>query len=150
MGAFLLLTWVGGHWPNLYAASYLAKTIAAAGLLIYFRNHYTSIRWNYWWLGVIVGIIGVVQWVGMEKFLLHIWPNYPRPGTDVFIPGKFFTSSATMWIFIIIRWLGASLVRSVRRVNKSAGRSASELMELRKLLPARNGFAGWMEVPRPF
>jgi CAAX prenyl protease-like protein len=110
MAAFLLLTWVGGHWPGLYPASYVAKTIAAAGLLFYFRNHYTKIRWNYWWLGVVIGILGVVQWVGMEKLILHYWPNYPRPTVDVYNPYEHFGSAAAMWAFIITRWIGASLV----------------------------------------
>ena len=110
MAAFLLLTWVGGHWPGLYRASYVAKTIAAAALLIYYRHHYTKIRWNYWWLGILVGIVGVVQWVGMEKSILHFWPNYPRPSVDIYNPYEHFGSAATMWSFIIIRWLGASLM----------------------------------------
>jgi CAAX prenyl protease-like protein len=110
MAAFLLLTWAGGHWPNLYPASYVAKTIAAAALLIYCRNHYTRIRWNHWWLGVIVGIVGVVQWVGMETLILHFWPNYPRPGVEVWNPYGHFGSPALMWAFIITRWMGASLV----------------------------------------
>jgi CAAX prenyl protease-like protein len=110
MAAFLLLTWVGGHWANLYPASYVAKTIAAAGLLIYFRKYYTTIRWNWWWLGVIVGILGVVQWVGMEKLILHLWPDYPRPSVEVWNPYEHFNSPAMMWGFIIIRWMGASLV----------------------------------------
>jgi len=110
MAAFLLLTWVGGHWPALYPASYVAKTIAAAGLLFYFRNVYTKIHWNYWWLGVLMGIVGVVQWVGMEKGILHFWPNYPRPSVDIYNPYDHFNSAAAMWSFIIIRWMGASLM----------------------------------------
>lgn len=110
MAAFLLLTWAGGHWPDFYPASYVAKTIVAAGLLIYFRNYYSKIRWNFWWLGVVVGILGVVQWVGMEKLILHVWPNYPRPGVEVWNPNEHFSSPALMWSFIIIRWAGASLV----------------------------------------
>ena len=110
MAAFLLLTWMGGHWPALFPASYIAKTLAAAALLFYFRHQYTRIRWNYWWLGVVVGIVGVVQWVGMEKLILHGWPNYPRPSVEVYNPYEHFTSAAGMWSFIIIRWLGASMV----------------------------------------
>jgi CAAX prenyl protease-like protein len=110
MGAFLLLTWVGGHWPNLYAASYVAKTIAAAAILFYFRHQYTRFRWSYAWLGVIVGLLGLVQWVGMEKLILHFWPDYPRPSVEVWNPYEHFQSPAVMWAFIIVRWLGASLM----------------------------------------
>jgi hypothetical protein len=59
---------------------------------------------------VIVGIIGVVQWVGMEKLLLHFWPNYPRPTVKLFIPHENFQSAALMWAFIIVRWLGPTIV----------------------------------------
>lgn len=110
MAAFLLLTWAGGQRPELYPPSYVLKTIIAAALLIYFRNHYTRIRWNFWWLGVIVGVVGVVQWVGMEKLILHFWPNYPRPSVDIWNPYEHFSSPSLMWSFIIIRWMGASLV----------------------------------------
>ncbi|HEV8292307.1 MAG TPA: hypothetical protein VGP94_10300, partial [Tepidisphaeraceae bacterium] len=110
MAAFLLLTWMGGHWPSAYPASYVAKTVVAAGLLFYFWNHYTKIRWSYWWLGILVGIIGVVQWVGMEKLILHFWPNYPRPSVEVWNPYEHFGSAAAMWGFIIVRWMGASLL----------------------------------------
>jgi uncharacterized protein len=110
MGAFLLLTWVGGHWPSLYPLSYVAKTIVAAGLVFLFWNHYTKIRWNFWWLGIIVGILGVVQWVGMEQLILHYWPNYPRPSVEVYDPTDHFGSGEAMWAFILIRWAGAALV----------------------------------------
>jgi len=110
MAAFLLLTWAGGHWPGLYPASYVLKTIVAAALLIYFRNHYTTIRWNFGWLGVIVGIVGVVQWVGMEELILHFWRNYPRPSVEVWNPYEHFANPSLMWAFIIVRWMGASLV----------------------------------------
>jgi CAAX prenyl protease-like protein len=110
MAAFLALTWVGGHWPALYPASYIAKTLAAAALLIYFRRRYTRIRWNYWWLGVIVGVIGIVQWVGMEKLILHFWPSYPRPTVDIFNPHEKFSTASVLWAFIAIRWLGPTLV----------------------------------------
>jgi len=110
MGAFLLLTWVGGHWPDAYPGSYVAKKIVAAGLLIYFRKYYTKSRWNFWWLGILIGIVGVVQWVGMEKLILHFWPNYPRPSVEIWNPYQHFVSPAAMWSFIAIRWMGASLV----------------------------------------
>jgi CAAX prenyl protease-like protein len=111
MGAFLLFTWAGGQWPSLFVASYVAKTFIAALLLVVLWRHYTPIRWNYWWLGILMGVVGVVQWVGMEKGLLHVWPNYPRiEGGEPFDPTRAFASPATMWGFIAIRWAGASLV----------------------------------------
>ncbi|HEY2587428.1 MAG TPA: CAAX prenyl protease-related protein [Tepidisphaeraceae bacterium] len=110
MAVFLAFTWAGGHWPGFYVASYVTKTLLTAFLLILFRRQYASIRWNYAWLGALLGVIGIVQWVCMERALLHAWPNYPRLPTDVLDPTKAFASRAGVWSFIAIRWAGASLV----------------------------------------
>jgi uncharacterized protein len=110
MGAFLLFTWVAGQWPDTFAWTYVIKTAAAAVLLWLFWDRYTPIKWNYAWLGVLVGVVGVVQWVGMETLLLHYWPNYPRMSHDVYIPSEHFSNPTMMWLFIAIRWGGASLV----------------------------------------
>jgi uncharacterized protein len=110
MAVFLAFTWAGGHWPGFYVTSYVTKTLLTALLLILFRRHYSTIRWDYAWLGALLGVVGIVQWVGMEKGLLHLWPNYPRITTDVLDPTSAFTSRAGLWSFIAIRWAGASLV----------------------------------------
>jgi hypothetical protein len=110
MAAFLLCTYIGGQWPDLYVASYIIKTFAAALLIILFWKRYTPIRWNYWWLGILLGIVGVVQWIGMERLLLHYFPNYPRVGGTPFDPHEAFKYAGNMWTFIAIRWAGAALV----------------------------------------
>src|SRR5687768_17257565 len=70
MFTFLALVWLGGYWskehPWTYVAAYVARTVIVAGLLIYLWPCFTKIRWNHWWLGVIVGVIGIFQWVGMQ------------------------------------------------------------------------------------
>ena len=111
MGAFLLFTWAASLWPSFFVASYVAKTFVAAVLLALLWRHYTKIRWSYWWLGILMGIVGVFQWVCMERGLLHVWPHYPRIGSGPpFDPTKAFASPAAMWSFIAVRWAGASLV----------------------------------------
>lgn len=112
MAVFLALTWVGGAWPGLYVASYVAKSFAAAALLFLMRRRYTRICWDYWWLGIIVGVVGIVQWVGVEELLLRYFPAYPRVpgGGEPFDPLKTFASPVAAWAFIIIRWAGAALV----------------------------------------
>jgi len=111
MGAFLVLTWAGGHWPSLYISTYIAKTFLAGLLLVVLWRHYTPIRWNYWQLGILMGIIGVAQWVGMERILLHFWPHYHLLDSGPpFDPTKTFTSPAGMWSFIAVRWAGAAIV----------------------------------------
>ena len=110
MGAFLVFTWAGGHWPSFFVASYVIKTFLTAILLVALWPHYTKIRWNAWGLGIILGVIGVIQWVGMERALLHFWPNYPRLSAEPMDPYMAFSSGAARWAFIAIRWAGASLV----------------------------------------
>ena len=111
MGAFLLFTWAGGHWPSFFVASYVAKTFVAAVLLALLWRHYTKIRWSYWWLGIVMGIVGVFQWVCMERGLLHVWPHYHWVESGPpFDPTEAFGSPAAMWSFIAVRWAGASLV----------------------------------------
>jgi hypothetical protein len=110
MLVFLAFTWAGGHWETFFVTSYVFKTVLTAILLILFWKHYTKITWSFWWLGIILGIVGVFQWVGMERLLLHYWPNYPRLSGTVFDPTHAFTSPAQMWAFIAVRWAGAALV----------------------------------------
>jgi CAAX prenyl protease-like protein len=111
MGAFLAFTWAGGYWPSFFVASYVAKTFVAALLLAVLWRHYTKIRWSYWWLGIVMGVVGVVQWVCMERGLLHVWPNYHiAKNGPPFDPTRAFHSPAAMWSFIAVRWAGASLV----------------------------------------
>jgi uncharacterized protein len=110
MVAFLLLTQVGIWWPGTYVVSYVAKTLLVAALLIVSWKHYTAIRWDYWWLGALLGIVGVVQWVGMEKLLLQHFPHYPRFGVEPYDPTTAIPSPGLRWAFIGVRWAGASLL----------------------------------------
>ena len=110
MAVWLVLTWAGGYWHSFYVPSYVLKVFLTAIPLALFWRYYERIRWDYWWLGLLLGIVGVVQWVGMEKLLLHAWPNYPRVSADVLDPARAFATRAGMWSFIAIRWAGASLV----------------------------------------
>lgn len=110
MAVFLAFTWAGSQWPRFYPVSYIIKTLAAAALLVLFWRQYTKVSWHDWWLGAIVGVIGVVQWVGMEKAMLHAFPNYPRMAHEAYIPGEHIATPWMRWAFIGIRWAGAALV----------------------------------------
>jgi hypothetical protein len=110
MAIWLLFTWAGGHWETFYPASYFLKVFLTPVPLFLFWRNYTKIRWTYWWLGIVLGVVGVFQWVGMEKGLLHVWPNYPRPSAPILDPTAAFASPAARWSFIAIRWAGAALV----------------------------------------
>ncbi len=111
MAAFLILTGVGGKWSSLFVTSYVVKTFLTAALLVLLWRRYTRVSWSYWWLGIIVGIVGIFQWVGVEELLLRYWPNYPKiPGGASFDASTAFASAWQQWAFIIIRWAGAALV----------------------------------------
>ena len=110
MGIFLVLTWVGGTWPATYPATYVGKTIATAVALFLLRGHFTRIVWRYWWLGILVGIVGIVQWVGMETLILQYWPHYPRMSHEPYDPFAHFHSAAGAWSFIAVRIAGATLL----------------------------------------
>jgi uncharacterized protein len=115
MALFLVLVWVGsrgeltpaGHaW---YPWAYVARTFAVAALLWFFRRSYAPIRWNHWWLGLIVGVAGVVQWVGMQLALEQRFEFFKPAGT-AFNPELFFADPAARWSFIAVRLLGAAVV----------------------------------------
>ncbi len=113
MAAFLLLIGLVGYVTD-HPWGYLPRAIVVPILLAMFWKYYTKIRWDYWWLGAIMGVLGVVQWIGMEKLLEHVWifgKQYPffMARAEVVDPTEQFTSPAMMWTWIAIRWATASL-----------------------------------------
>ncbi len=109
MGIFLALTWAGAQWRWAFAASYVAKTVLTGGALALLWRRYTRIRWEFWWLGFLVGIVGVAQWIGMQLLLQKHVP-FLRPGGDAFNPLEYFQSAAGRDAFIAVRLIGAVLV----------------------------------------
>jgi len=105
---FLLFVGVGNYLPSLYAVSYVARTVIVGGMLVAWWPRYTAVRWNAWWLGVVVGVIGVVQWVGMQIWLQNHF-SYFKPATDVFDPTRTLSPS-WLYAFLVIRIAGASVV----------------------------------------
>jgi CAAX prenyl protease-like protein len=115
MLAFLVLVWVGGTWKSLYAPAYVARALIVPVLLAVLWRQYTRIRWNGWWLGAIVGVVGVFQWVLMQRWieahLGHLPTLRPPAAEDVFNPFRdIHGSPAMVWTFIAIRVAGAALV----------------------------------------
>ena len=113
MLVFLGFVWLGSAWskehPWTYPVAYVARTVIVAGLLVWLWPCYTKIRWNHWWLGLIVGVIGIFQWVGMQLFLQNRFEHF-RPGPDFFNPEKVFQTPAAFWGFVAVRIVGAVLV----------------------------------------
>jgi len=110
MATFLGLTQIGVSWPNLFPVVYVVKTIATALLLAICWPAFTRISWHGWRLGIIVGVAGVIQWVGMEKLLLFGWPHYPRLHAAVVDPFNDIENPVVRGVFLTFRWLGPTLV----------------------------------------
>jgi CAAX prenyl protease-like protein len=110
MAVFLAFTQIGNEWPTTYAWTYAAKTFFTAALLWGLRSHYTKISWNWAWLGMLVGVVGVVQWVGMEQLLQRYWPTYPHMHHETFVPTEHFHTRGQLWLYLTVRWGGTSLV----------------------------------------
>ncbi len=119
MFAFLAFIQISSWWPGTYALMYAFKTFVVGAMLIYFRRHYTKIRWTHLWLGFMVGVAGIFQWVIMQKFLeaqakdLVVFGHhfsFFQPSADVFDPTKEFPSPAMLWSFILVRVIGAVIV----------------------------------------
>lgn len=109
-------------WFNYLPAVYTAKTLAAALLLAMFWRYYTPIRWSHFGLAVAVGLIGLVQWVGLEFAVQHIWHywmhaqtvHYPRlfggQNAKNYNPITQIHGAAKRWLFYIVRIGGPTLV----------------------------------------
>src|SRR5688500_13400023 len=77
---FLLFNLIGTQRPDLsyvYPLAYVLKAILVTALLIWLWPIFTRIRWDYWWLGLILGVLGIVQWVGMQLWLQDTLPKLP-------------------------------------------------------------------------
>lgn len=116
MAAFLLLVQVGSWWESLAPAAYVARTVVAAGLLYLCWHLYTRIEWTHLGLGILFGILGIIQWVGMEKLLLsQPWLSWTRMSvdmTDLFNPFQHFAESPAWMLYgyIAVRWIGPTFV----------------------------------------
>ena len=108
MGIFLVFVQIGASFPGLYVASYIARTLIVPIALVLCWRYYTKIRWNFWWLGIAVGVIGIFQWIGMQLALQRF--EFFQPSKDVFNPMTHFSDSTQLWLFIAVRIVGAVLV----------------------------------------
>src|SRR4051812_19057715 len=109
MALFLAFIWVGTTWKSAYAGAYVARTALVAALLVYFWRYYTKISWRFWWLGIIVGVIGIVQWVAMQLWLQNHFDRF-KPDPDVYNPFDRLPSPTLAWAFIGVRVFGAMIV----------------------------------------
>ena len=122
---FMVFVFLGGHFKEYFPYAYVARTVIVGAILLVLWKFFTRVSWSNWQLGVIVGVVGVFQWVGMESLLI-LWREQ-LDKTTVFgwiihntslmsvdekgfiIPDEI-PSPLWMWAFIMVRWAGASLV----------------------------------------
>jgi len=109
MGIFLAFTWSGTCWPQSYPAGYAVKAALTAIALAVLWKHYTRIKWNAIWLGLVVGILGTVQWIGMQLWLQRHFAFF-APSPDAFNPLTYFHNRELMISFIAVRMISATLV----------------------------------------
>jgi len=113
---FMVFTFAGGHWKDFYPLSYALKTVAVAGVICFCWKYYTRVRWTHLGTGILVGVVGVVQWVGMETlFMSHDVFRFTRMSesiaADAFRPYEFFKDSPMLLVgFYVVRVLGASVL----------------------------------------
>lgn len=82
---------------------YPAKTLAVAAALIYFRREYTELRPGFSLLAVIVGLVAIGIWIGIDPF-------YPKLSNAAPFDPTTISSLAQRNLFITIRVIGAVIV----------------------------------------
>ena len=73
------------QWPQAKWFLYPLKTLATGACLWWVWGEFKSLSWRWSWLGVVIGIVVVVQWVGMEELFKKYWryPAVPLVGSQV-------------------------------------------------------------------
>ena len=79
MVVFLLILFLGGYLEPVlgefgaYVAGYVARTVIVGGMLVWLWPRLMGdVTWDHLWLGVAFGVIGFVQWVGMDKLIFFL------------------------------------------------------------------------------
>ncbi len=114
MAVFLLLLSVpfdGFEWPMR-----LGQLLIVGGLLIWTWPRLTAAErtWDGWLLGIVVGVVGLVQWIGMDKLLRAVpwlsWTYYRYgPGDpESFMPDQFATTF--LLVTMIVVRMGISVI----------------------------------------
>jgi hypothetical protein len=109
MAVFLVGAQIGASFPSTYPYAYVARAVLTAVALILLWPAYTRIRWNGVGLGVLVGVVGIVQWVPMQLWLQSHFTHF-KPADDAFDPTAHFQDPVVLWSWIAVRILSASLV----------------------------------------
>ena len=115
MAVFLVFIQVAALDERLYIACYVARAAVVGGLLVWvWPRVRADVRWTHLGLGALVGVVGVVQWVGMDKLLLAggkwtAWASFADPADGYNVAAELAAPWAA-WSFIAVRLLGAAVV----------------------------------------
>ena len=82
---------------------YPAKVVAVAAALIYFRKEYEELRPGFSLLAVIVGLVAIAIWIGID-------PYYPKHGSGAAFDPATISSLAQRNMFLTFRIVGAVIV----------------------------------------
>jgi CAAX prenyl protease-like protein len=82
---------------------YPAKIVAVAAALIYFRKQYDELRPNVSLLAVLVGLVAIAVWIGIDPLYHHLGHAMPFDPTTI-------GSVAQRSLFITFRVVGAVIV----------------------------------------
>lgn len=119
---FMAFVFGGTNWPDYFAHAYVGRTIVVGIILFLTFKLRDRINWTHLGLGVIVGIVGTIQWIGMECLLVSITgeKGYKLFGmlqlvSDIRVSEMrdypaLFSDGAWGWIFLIARVFGPVLV----------------------------------------
>ena len=120
MGVFMAFIFVGGLAEWLYPWAYVGRTIVVGALLVWvWPRVRRDVAWTHLPLGVAVGVVGTVQWIGMESLLVRLVGRHGfslslvQLVSDVdkhFDYPNAFASPAALWAFLAVRLLGPVLV----------------------------------------
>ena len=82
---------------------YPVKIIAVAAALIYFRNTYEELRPGFSLLAIIVGLVAIAIWIGIDPF-------YPKFGSGAAFDPTTISPLAQRNVFLVFRIVGAVIV----------------------------------------
>lgn len=82
---------------------YPAKVVAVAAALIYFRKEYEELRPGFSLLAVIVGLVAIASWIGIDPF-------YPKHDSGAAFDPTTISSLAQRNMFLTFRVVGAVIV----------------------------------------
>jgi uncharacterized protein len=120
MAVFLGIIWVGSFISDSLPYAYTLRTFVVGALLIWLYPRFKkTLTWTHLPLAVLVGVVGVVQWVGMELGLIwlvgregfSLGPLQLVSNIDNYFdyPAAF-ENTAVLYAFLVIRLLGPVLV----------------------------------------